>query len=338
VRTHQSQPDGAPAGQIRRATLWTLAFLLLLALALPAIGVRDMATQLALLDPALLLAVLGLSLANYALRSLRWQVLTHAVGLRVPLYRNSLYYVAGFAFAITPGKIGEAIRLWLLRRHHDAAYARTLGLLAIDRVTDALPLLALCLPGLAGLATGQSWSVAAVAAAVLGGSALVLRPGWLAGLVRLVYGRVRRRPRLFAGILRMLRSLRTLAEPRVLAVSLGLGLLGWSAEVLGAWLVIERLSGAEIGLMAAAFIFSFSMLVGGLPLFPGGVGGVEGTMIALLFLLGVDIDAAVAATAVIRLATLGFALLLGFTALPFAIRRSAGSHPATVSLPGYGRP
>ena len=121
-------------------------------------------------------------------------------------------------------------------------------------------------------------------------------------------------------------------------VSLGLGLLGWSAEVLGAWLVIARLSGAEIGLMAAAFIFSFSMLVGGLPLFPGGVGGVEGTMIALLLLLGVDIDAAVAATAVIRLATLGFALLLGFTALPFAIRRSAGSHPATVSLPGYGRP
>jgi glycosyltransferase 2 family protein len=67
------------------------------------------------------------------------------------------------------------------------------------------------------------------------------------------------------------------------------------------------------------------MLVGGLPLFPGGVGGAEATMIALLLLLDVDAGTAVTATAVIRLATLGFALVLGFLALPFAIAGNAGS-------------
>jgi uncharacterized membrane protein YbhN (UPF0104 family) len=147
----------------------------------------------------------------------------------------------------------------------------------------------------------------------------LLRPGWLAGLVRLAYARVRHRPRLFARVLRSLRPLPTIAAPHVLAPALGLGLLRWFAEVVGAWLVLGAL-GTEVGLAPTAFIFAFGMLIGGLPIFPGGVGGAEGTMIGLL-LVGVDAGTAVTATAIIRLATLGFALLLGFVVLPIAVWR-----------------
>jgi uncharacterized protein (TIRG00374 family) len=318
-----------PVRAARRAALWAGGFLLLLALALPALGLRELGQHLARLDPGLVVLLLGLSLVNYAVRSLRWQALSRAAGLRVPLARNSLYYVAGFAFAVTPGKIGEVVRLWLLRRHHAAPYRRTLSLLAMDRVSDAVPLLLLCLPGV-GTFAGQAWSVAAIAAIVLGGLLLVLRPGAVAALVKLAYGRVRRRPRLFAGALRAIRSMRSLTALPVLLMAMGLGLVGWSAEILAAWLVLDRL-GAEVGLAAAAFVFGFGMLVGGLPLFPGGVGGAEGTMIALLMLLNVDAGTAITATAVIRLATLGFALVLGFLALPFAIpgraRLQAGRAP-----------
>ena len=324
-----------PVRAARRAILWAGGFLLLLALALPALGLRQLGQHLAQLDPGLLAVLLGLSLVNYALRSLRWQALSRAAGLRVPLARNSLYYVAGFAFAVTPGKIGEVVRLWLLRRHHAAPYRRTLSLLAVDRVSDAVPLLALCLPGVGAFA-GHAWSLAAVAAIVLAGLLLVLRPAAVAALVKLVYGRIRRRPRLFAGIMRVIRSMRSLTAPPVLLMAMGLGLLGWSAEILAAWLVLDRL-GAEVSLAAAAFVFGFGMLVGGLPLFPGGVGGADGTMSALVLLLGVDAATAVTATAVIRLATLGFALLLGFLALPFAIAGGARPPARRESMAAAGR-
>ena len=74
------------------------------------------------------------------------------------------------------------------------------------------------------------------------------------------------------------------------------------------------------------------MLVGALPLFPGGVGGAEGTMVALLLLLGADTATAVAGTAVIRLCTLGFAVVLGFLALPFALHLRSARQPAAARL------
>lgn len=335
ANTSRRDPAGDPARMARGAALWGGGALLLLALALPAVGIGEVGTHLAKLSWALLAGLLALSLVNYGLRSLRWHLLSRAAGLRVPPLRNGLYYVAGFAFAVTPGKVGEVVRLWLLRRHHGAPYERTAGVLLIDRVTDALPLVALCLPGAAGFA-GQAWGVAAVAAFALGVLALAAKPGALAALVKLAYALARRRrPRLFAAVLRSLRSLRRLTTPGVLAVAFGLGLAGWSAEVAATWLVLDGL-GADVGLAAAAFVFGFGMLVGGLPIFPGGVGGAEGTMIACLLLLGVDVGTAVTATAVIRIATLGFALALGFAALPFAIRRrSAAAAPPGAATAGW---
>ena len=318
------QPRDVDLGRyLRMAVLWALYFVLVLTLGIAWLGLDEILPRLARLSVSVVLLVLGLSLFNYLLRALRWQVLSEAVGVRVPLVRNSLYYVAGFAFTITPGKLGEVIRLWLLRRHHGVPYERSLGPLVVDRVTDAVPLLALCLLG-AGRVAGQGWGLVAVTVFVLTGVALILRPGWLAFLVRAAYGRLRRLPRLFVRILRTLRLLQVLAAPRVLALALLLGLVGWSAEILGAWLVLDAL-GAEIDLLATAFIFSFAMLVGALPLFPGGVGGAEGTMIAFLLLAGVDNGAAVTATAIIRLATLGFAVVLGFLALPMSLARPAPS-------------
>lgn len=297
--------------------LWALGFAALLAAAMAWFGLGDAVDRLSRLSPGIILFALALSLVNYGARAIRWQVLCRAMGIRLPFGRNSLYYVAGFAFSITPGKLGEAVRLWLLNRDCGAAYERTLGLLVVDRITDAVPLLGLCLVGV-GYFAGHGWSVAIAAALVLACLGLVLRPDWLAAVVKAVYAWVRRAPRLFARALRLLRTLRILVAPPVLARTLALGFVGWSAEVVGAWGVLQAL-GIDIDLAATAFVFAFGMLVGALPLFPGGVGGAEGAMVALLLLLGADAASAIAATAVIRLCTLGFAVVLGFLALPLCL-------------------
>ena len=99
-------------------------------------------------------------------------------------------------------------------------------------------------------------------------------------------------------------------------------------------MVMSPITGTLTGKMGPRRLISFGMLVSGLPLFPGGVGGAEATMVALLLLLGVDSATAVAATALIRLATLGFALALGFLALPVALHAAfqSGAKPRTAAL------
>jgi glycosyltransferase 2 family protein len=312
-----NRPTLAIGRQIRIALISTITVAGFLGVALFYLGPSDLWSRVRQVPISLGLAVLGLSLTNYFLRCIRWHVLCNAIHIDIPFIRNSLYYVSGFAFSVSPGKIGEVSRLWLLRREQGAGYERTFGLLVLDRVTDAVPLLALCLLG-ASRFGDHAWSVAAMAAFVIAGSAVVLRPGWLTIAAKAAYGRIRRRPRLFARLLSVDRALLLLVSPRVLGLALVLGLLGWSAEVFGAWLVLRSL-GVGVDPFATAFVFGFGMLVGGLPMFPGGVGGAEGTMVGLLVLLKVELTTAIAATALIRLATLGFALALGFLALPAAL-------------------
>src|SRR5689334_10353818 len=48
-----------------------------------------------------------LSLANYAIRALRWSFYLSRLGHRLTLRAAAITYVAGFAFAISPGKLGE---------------------------------------------------------------------------------------------------------------------------------------------------------------------------------------------------------------------------------------
>ena len=300
----------------RRALLWSAGFMLLLLLALQLVGVDQAEAALARLSWPLIAAVVTLSLGNYALRMLRWQFLCRHVGVEVPLGRNALYYVAGFAFTITPGKIGEVVRLWFLRRGHGYGYDRTAGLMVLDRLTDAWPLLLLALLGVVQFAS-QGLSLV-LAAAVLGlGTVVMLHPSWIRTAIKLAYGRVRRAPRLFARLVRASRVLARFASPSALTPPLALGIVGWLCEIVGAWLILDAL-GAPVPLTAAAFVFGFGMLVGAVPVFPGGVGGAEGTMVALLVLLAVPLPTAIAATALIRLATLGLAVVLGFAALPFA--------------------
>lgn len=60
-------------------------------------------------------AALSLSLANYGLRFIRWQLYLEAMGRPVPWRPSLKIYLAGFALTTTPGKAGEALRGVLLQ-------------------------------------------------------------------------------------------------------------------------------------------------------------------------------------------------------------------------------
>jgi uncharacterized membrane protein YbhN (UPF0104 family) len=78
------------------------------------------------------------------------------------------------------------------------------------------------------------------------------------------------------------------------------------------------------------------MLAGAASMLPGGVGGVEAVMIALLIGLDSSFETAVVATAIIRFTTLWFAVGLGFLVLPFVLNlvRKQGA-PAVSRRKGF---
>jgi len=79
--------------------------------------------------------------------------------------------------------------------------------------------------------------------------------------------------------------------------------------------------GVDIGLGFSMSIYALSMLAGAVSFLPGGIGGAEAVMTGLLLMSGATETKAVAATVIIRLATLWFAVALGALALVVERRR-----------------
>jgi uncharacterized protein (TIRG00374 family) len=291
------------------------------------IGLDSVLTHVAGLDVGVLFGLLALSLANYGLRALRWQLYSRHLGLRVRLSRTVLFYVAGFAMATTPGKIGEAIRLWLLQRAEGYRYQRIAPLFIGDRVSDFNAALLLTLVGVLAFAE-YAWATVGSAVAMLMLTVAMLRATWLCRFTHAVYGVIGRWPRLFAGISTAFRHSARLFDPSIYTATLALALIGWLAECVAFYWLLSEL-GADPGLLEAMFIFAFSMLVGALSMLPGGLGGTEATMFGLLTLAGTEPEVALTATVIIRVTTLWFAVLLGFVALPLALRQAGNRISAT---------
>ncbi len=261
--------------------------------------------------------MLAMSLLNYTMRALRWLLFSRALGLGVNPAVNALYYVAGFSMTTTPGKMGEALRLWLLARFHGSRYEDTAALLVADRLSDAVAITGVVALSVFGFAHYASVAVIAVLG-VAGITALALRPRFILWGIDTAFARLRRWPRLFVRARRAVRALEMLAPPMVFGPALLLGTVGWCSEALSFFVLLHAL-GASLHPLSCMFIFAFSMLVGAISILPGGLGSTEATMVGLLASQGVPFETALVATGVARVTTLWFAVALGFVALPMAL-------------------
>ena len=264
--------------------------------------------------------LLALSFGNYILRGLRWHLHTNALQLRTSLWQDLRHFIGGFAMTMTPGRLGELVRLRWIVRETGVPLERAAPLVLVDRAADLASvglLLALCVAlSTVGIIGGLPVAIAAVAISIA-----ATRPVMLQFLVTLTYRMLGFWPRPFARLRHAARSLQPFSTFRVAPLALCLGAAGWFCEGYAFYLLIHWL-GADIGMWTAVGIFLFAMMTGSATGLPGGLGGAEAAMIGLLGLQGVPLAVSIPATAIIRLTTLWFAILLGLVVFPLAEKAS----------------
>lgn len=270
---------------------------------------------------ALVVALVGLSLVNYGIRAWRWLVLSNFLELNVPPLRNTLYYLAGYSLTATPGKAGEAVRLWFLKAGHGVPYVRSFGIMLADRLLDMWAVLILVLVCFADF-SNHVWQGVGVAAVIIAVSLPIVFPRWFMPMVGWGLRLAPKRKRMWSKARRAMRSMAELSHWRTYGLTLVPSVAGWAAEGFAFYLLL-RFFGADVSASNAIFVFSFSMIVGAISMLPGGLGSTEVTAVVLLTALGVDIDAAVASTALVRITTFWFAVAIGVGLLPLAIDATA---------------
>ena len=274
---------------------------------------RQFLAQLRRFDFALLVPILALSLVNYVLRFVRWEIYLRALGTRLPVGRSLGVFLTGFLLSVTPGKAGELGKAWLVRELGGGPALRVAPAVVAERVTDLLGVGALLAVGALPFPGGPWWAALGLAGVVLGTAVFTWErwADWLFGhLGRLpVVG-----PRV-GTLVTVYQGLRNLLTPRLLAMGLLVATLAWGAEGAG-FVVAVRAYAPRAGFLAGLFDYTASTFLGSASMLPGGLGAADGALTALLRAQGLDTARATLITFIIRGATLWFAVLLGLLALP----------------------
>ncbi len=266
---------------------------------------------------------LGLSLVNYGLRFLRWQKFLALLGHRIHTAESLRIYIAGFGLTILPGKAGEAIRSVFLK-HHGVSYPESLAAFFSEHFSNLISMLLLAAIGLWIYPESQTL-VMIIATSILIGLFILQQTRWLRALKITAQNRLPTRPaKLIGSTIEIILHSGRCFRPPMLTLGLAYGIVAWGAEGVAFHYIMHAL-GSDLSLQAALFIYAFSMLIGAISFLPGGLGGAEATMVTLLMLHDIGQPQAVAATIIIRLATLWFAVGLGLIALTMPAREQVKS-------------
>jgi glycosyltransferase 2 family protein len=284
--------------------------------------------------------VLAFTSINYALRFMKWQFYLRTIGVEgFDRRQSALVYLAGLGMVVTPGKVGEWLKCYLLRQLHGTPFSRSAPIIIAERLTDSLGLVVL---GAAGLVVfGDAWPAFVVV--ILGGALMFIvvrhRPLAYWALHRLeglpVVSRFARQAEEFYT------SSYALLSPFALGSMTLLSVISWGFEVLAFYVVLLGLGvegGADL-LLKASFIMPAATLASALLLTPGGLGVAEGGITGLSqVLLDLTKSDAAVGTLVIRFGTLWFGVIVGLIALALVSRRlprgaSTEIQPAEPLLP-----
>lgn len=283
-------------------------------LALLLIGdVRQVTSQLQAFNWQLLPLILAGTLLNYFLRFLKWHYYLGLVGITTIDRRLSArIFVAGFPLAVTPGKIGEALKGVWLNHKSGAPITHGVSVVLAERISDGLAVLALSTLGV--IAYPQYWPAFVI---VLGSLIVFILLTQFQTLAMGILEKLTSIP-WFRGISTQLHSFyegtNLLFRPTATVNAILLGIFAWLGEGIAMYLVLLGLGvspGANTFSMAV-FILSFSTVIGAVSAMPGGIGAAEASIAGMLaLLLGLAADTAAAATMIIRFATLWFGVGLG---------------------------
>lgn len=266
------------------------------------------------------LAAIGLTLLNYTLRFLKWHFYLGQIGVQERSWTQSLrMFVAGFPLAVTPGKIGEALKGVWINRIYKIPVGRGVSVVVAERISDGIAVMVLSTLGV--IAYPRYWPVFVMILGLLLVIVILsqIRP---AALFLLNLGeKLPLINRIAHGLREFYEGSFSLFRPGATLLAVGLGTISWLGEGIGFYLIMLGLGvPPSIELMSSCiFVLAFSTAVGAASALPGGLGAAEVSIAGMLTLVVAEPPSiATSATLLIRLATLWFGVALGLLTWTFS--------------------
>lgn len=267
-----------------------------------------------LLFPVILL----LSLCNYCFRFLRWEYYTKTLDIKIERKMSFLIFLSSFIMSVTPGKIGEVFKSYLLKEQNGTPVSKSAPIVFAERITDFLSLVLLSLTGALMFGYGTNLIIGFGVFFVI--LVLIISNRKLSYAIIGILEKIKFIAKISKKIHIAYDSIYLMVRFKELLVTIILSIFAWSFECLSFYLVINgfNLPGVpHIDIFIATFIYGFATIAGAVTMLPGGLGATDASITGLLILLAIPKSISVASTLIIRAATLWFAVVVGIVAVMF---------------------
>jgi len=273
-------------------------------------------------DLVMLLPAFGLAAVSFSLRTLRWHLFLAAADAHPPLLTSLRTQLIGFSLTVTPGKVGELYKCYLVERRTGVPSAKTAPIVLFEKLMDAAAFATLALisaallPDLASTITGAARTLllVGIVGLAMGFFVRLVRPEAANGFLLRLMGRSRLSRRFASAAVMAVLGGASLLKPVILVGNAALSLIARTCDGLAVTLAVAAI-GVDISPLAGIFVLNSSGVLGGLSMLPGGIGVVEASMSLALAGLGAPPAAALVGTLLARFLTFWIWVAIGLVLL-----------------------
>lgn len=256
--------------------------------------------------------ILLLAPANYLLRFIKWNYFLKHLGIKIETGLNLKIFLSGLGMTVTPGKVGEFIKSYLIKETEGIPVSVTSPVVVAERLTDIISMIILAAIGTLTFSYGRGILVGtAIFVAVL---IFFIRYKPFAKVCIRLLKRLPLLKKVGSQIDLFYNSTYELMSLKSLVFSVAIGTISWGFEGLIVYLALKGFN-SPISMLSAIFTISFSTIIGAVSMLPGGLFVAEGSIMGILISRGVSKGIASGATIITRFSTLWLGVAIGIWAL-----------------------
>ncbi|PKL61525.1 MAG: lysylphosphatidylglycerol synthetase [Methanomicrobiales archaeon HGW-Methanomicrobiales-2] len=218
-----------------------------------------------------LFAAVGICVVAWVLRGYRYQFILQGLDVKKSLwFSTACIFISQTANLIVPARLGDFVRMLILKHEDDATYSQGFSSLIVERVFDILMIAvlgAVALPFILAVLDVPDWFITVIIVPLAAGGIFFAMLLWS--------GRMKSENRVIVAVQRMLDEVkRASLNPRALVTLSVSSLLIWLVDVLVCYAVVLMFQEpVPFGIVVLAIVIG--NLVKAVPLTPGGVGTYE---------------------------------------------------------------
>ena len=256
--------------------------------------------------------LLLLSFGNYLFRFIKWQYFTKILKINIKTKRSLLIFLSSFVMSVTPGKMGELLKSFLLKEETGTPVSKSAPIIFAERITDFISIVLLCIVGAFVFNYGKELIIIVGIIFIL--CVFILSSRKISIYIITLFEKIVFFKKHIVKIHIAYDSIYQLLKIKSLLVTILISIISWFFECFAFYIVLNNFQFTseifQVNLLIATFIYGFSTLVGAIAMLPGGLGATEASLTGLLILSKIPKNISVAST-IIRVATLWFAVIIG---------------------------